>query len=128
MTKEERALRAQDNRDLTQGPIMKKIILFALPIMAGNLFQQFYNVVDSWVVGNFAANGTACLAAVNASFSIMLFFNSIYMGISMGANIILSQYKGAGDHERLEKGMTTTFSLSMWCGIIITVVGVLTAR
>ena len=96
MTKEERALRAQDNRDLTQGPIMKKIILFAQPIMAGNLFQQFYNVVDSWVVGNFAANGTACLAAVNASFSIMLFFNSIYMGISMGANIILSQYKGAG--------------------------------
>ena len=128
MTKEERALRARDNRDLTQGPIMKKIILFALPIMAGNLFQQFYNVVDSWVVGNFAANGTACLAAVNASFSIMLFFNSIYMGISMGANIILSQYKGAGDHERLEKGMTTTFALSMWCGIIITVVGMLTAR
>ena len=64
MTKEESALRAQDNRDLTQGPIFKKIILFALPIMAGNLFQQFYNVVDSWVVGNFAADGTACLAAV----------------------------------------------------------------
>ena len=128
MTKEERALRAQDNRDLTCGPIFKKIILFALPIMAGNLFQQFYNVVDSWVVGNFAANGTACLAAVNASFSIMLFFNSTYMGISLGANIVLSQYKGAQDHERLEKGMTTTFALSLWCGIIITAVGLLTTR
>ena len=128
MTKEERALRAHENRDLTRGPIFKKIILFALPIMAGNLFQQFYNVVDSWVVGNYAANGTACLAAVNASFPIMMFFNSIYMGISMGANIVLSQYKGAGDHEKLEKGMTTTFSLSLWCGIIITVIGMLTAR
>ena len=128
MTKEERALRAHDNRDLTRGPIMKKIILFSLPIMAGNLFQQFYNVVDSWVVGNYAANGTACLAAVNASFPIMMFFNSLYMGISMGANIILSQYKGAKDYDNLEKGMTTTFALSMWCGIIITVIGLLSAR
>ena len=128
MTKEERALRAHENRDLTKGNIFKKIILFALPIMAGNLFQQFYNVVDSWVVGNYAANGTACLAAVNASFPIMMFFNSIYIGISMGATIILSQYKGAKDYENLEKGMTTTFTLSMWCGVIITVVGLLTAR
>ena len=128
MTKEERELRARDNRDLTRGSITKKILLFALPIMLGNLFQQFYNVVDSWVVGNFAANGTACLAAVNASFSIMMFFNSIYIGISMGANIILSQYKGAKDYKQLEKGMTTTFMLSIWCGVIITVVGLLTAR
>ena len=128
MTKEERALRAHENRDLTRGNIAKKIILFALPIMLGNLFQQFYNVVDSWVVGNFAANGTACLAAVNASFPIMMFFNSIYIGISMGATIILSQYKGAKDYENLEKAMTTTFMLSLWCGIIITVIGLLTAR
>ena len=128
MTKEERELRAHDNRDLTQGNITKKIILFALPIMLGNLFQQFYNVVDSWVVGNYAANGTACLAAVNASFPIMMFFNSIYIGISMGANIILSQYKGAKDYKQLEKGMTTTFMLSIWCGVIITVLGLLTAR
>ena len=128
MTREERALRAHENRDLTRGNIFKKIILFALPIMAGNLFQQFYNVVDSWVVGNYAANGTACLAAVNASFPIMMFFNSIYIGISMGATIILSQYKGAKDYTPLAKGMTTTFTLSLWCGAIITVVGLLTAR
>ncbi len=128
MTKEERALRAHDNRDLTQGPIVKKMILFALPIILGNLFQQFYNVVDSYVVGNYAANGTACLAAVNASFPIMMFFNSIYIGISMGANIILSQYKGAKDYKQLEKGMTTTFMLSIWGGVIITVLGLLTSR
>ena len=128
MSKEERALRAQENRDLTRGNIAKKILLFALPIMLGNLFQQFYNVVDSWVVGNFAADGTACLAAVNASFPIMMFFNSIYIGISMGATIILSQYKGAKDYKNLEKAMTTTFMLSVWCGVIITVIGLLTAR
>ena len=65
MTKEEKALRAQENHDLTQGPITKKILLFALPTIAGNLFQQLYNVVDSLIVGNFAREGTACLAAVN---------------------------------------------------------------
>ena len=128
MTKEEKELRARDNRDLTTGSIWKKIIIFSLPIIAGNLFQQLYNVVDSWVVGNYAANGTACLAAVNASFPIMMFFNSIYFGVSMGANIILSQYKGAKDHENLEKGMTTTFMLSLYCGIAITIIGLLTAR
>ncbi len=128
MTKEEKLLRAKDNHDLTQGPITKKIVLFALPIIAGNLFQQLYNVVDSWVVGNYAQSGTACLAAVNASFPIMMFFNSLFMGISMGANIIISQYKGAKDQDSLQKAMTTTFSLSMLIGILITVLGLIFAR
>ena len=128
MTIEEKELRARDNRDLTTGSIWKKIIIFSLPIIAGNLFQQLYNVVDSWVVGNYAANGTACLAAVNASFAVMLLFNSLYMGVSMGANIILSQYKGAKDQENLQKAMTTTFTLSMIAGLIITVAGFLSAR
>ena len=128
MTKEQKLIRAQENRDLTTGSITRKIILFALPIIAGNLFQQLYNVVDSWVVGNYAANGTACLAAVNASFPIMMFFNSLFMGISMGANIILSQYKGAKDHDNLEKAMTTTFVLSMGVGIFITIAGLLLCR
>ena len=128
MTKEQKLIRAQENRDLTSGNITRKIILFALPIIAGNLFQQLYNVVDSWVVGNYAANGTACLAAVNASFPVMMFFNSLFMGISMGANIILSQYKGAKDHDNLEKAMTTTFVLSMGVGIFITVAGLLLCR
>ena len=94
MTKEERLLRAADRRDLTRGHIAKKIILFSLPIILGNLFQQLYNVVDSVVVGNFAQDGTHCLAAVNASFAIMLVFNALYMGVSMGANIVISQYRG----------------------------------
>ena len=78
MNKSERLQRAAERRDLTQGPITKKIILFSLPIIFGNLFQQLYNVVDSVVVGNFAADGTHCLAAVNASFAIMNKFNSYF--------------------------------------------------
>ena len=76
MTSTERLQRAAERRDLTQGPITKKILLFSLPIIFGNLFQQLYNVVDSVVVGNFAADGTHCLAAVNASFAIMMVFNA----------------------------------------------------
>ena len=128
MTKEEKLLRAQENHDLTQGNITKKILLFALPTIAGNLFQQLYNVVDSLIVGNFAQSGTACLAAVNASFPVMMFFSSLFMGVSMGANIIVSQYKGAKDHENLEKAMTTTFTLSMLTGIVITILGLIFTR
>ncbi len=128
MTREERLLRAADRRDLTRGPITKKIILFSLPIILGNLFQQLYNIVDSVVVGNFAADGTHCLAAVNASFAIMLVFNALYMGVSMGANIVISQYRGAKDEKMLEKAMTTTFVLSMLAGLFITVVGFLCAK
>ena len=128
MTREERALKAQENHDLTRGPITEKILLFALPTIAGNLFQQLYNVVDSVVVGNFAENGTGCLAAVNASFPVMMFFSSLFMGVSMGANIVVSQYKGAKDHANLEKAMTTTFTLSMLTGIVITILGLLFTR
>ena len=128
MTKEERLLRAADNRNLTCGPIAKKLILFSLPIILGNLFQQLYNVVDSVVVGNFAYDGTRCLAAVNASFAIMMVFNALYMGVSMGANIVIAQYRGAGDTKQLEKAMTTTFLLSMAAGLFITVVGFLAAK
>ena len=70
MNRQARLQRAAENRDLTRGPITKKILIFSLPIILGNLFQQLYNVVDSVVVGNFAADGTHCLAAVNASFAV----------------------------------------------------------
>ena len=128
MNTDEKRLRAAEKRDLTRGPITKKIFFFSLPIIAGNLFQQLYNVVDSIVVGNFAADGTHCLAAVNASFAIMMVFNALFIGVSMGANIVVSQYKGAGDTQRLEKAMTTTFLLSMLAGLLITVVGCLCAK
>ena len=128
MTQTDRLQRAAERRDLTQGPITKKIILFSIPIIFGNLFQQLYNVVDSVVVGNFAADGTHCLAAVNASFAIMMVFNALYMGVSMGANIVISQYKGAKDVRKLEDAMTTTFLLSMLAGLFITMVGFICAK
>ncbi len=128
MDKQERLLRAAERRDLTRGPITKKILHFSAPIILGNLFMQLYNVVDSVVVGNFAADGTHALASVNASFATMMVFNALFMGVSMGANIVISQYKGAGDEKALERAMTTTFILSMLVGIFITAAGLICTR
>ena len=74
--------------DLTQGPILGKLISFAIPVILGNLCMQLYNVVDSIIVGNYV--GTDALAAVGSSFSIMMLFNALFMGTSMGAQIVSS--------------------------------------
>ena len=67
---------------LTQGPITKNILLFALPLMFGNLLQQMYNIADTWVVGRFL--GADALAAVGSSYTLMTFLTSILLGLCMG--------------------------------------------
>ena len=68
---------------LTQGPITKNILLFALPLMFGNLLQQMYNIADTWVVGRFL--GADALAAVGSSYTLMTFLTSILLGLCMAA-------------------------------------------
>ena len=86
-----------DRNDLTQGPILKKLMTFA--VILGNLCMQLYNVVDSVIVGNYV--GTDALAAVGASFSIMMLFNALFLGVSMGAQIVISQTYGGKDFDGL---------------------------
>ena len=112
--------------DLTKGPIVKKLLVFAMPIIAGNIIMQFYNVADSIIVGQFV--GSDALAAVTVSFPIMMLFNALFMGLSMGANIIIAQYKGAGDNEAMERSVNTTFSLCIAVGAVVTVFGMLISR
>lgn len=79
-------------RDMTQGSIWKQLLLFSLPLMAGNLFQQLYNTVDSIVVGNFV--GKEALAAVGSVGPIINSLIGFFMGLSTGAGVIISQYYG----------------------------------
>ncbi len=116
------AARAAKN-DLTQGPIMKKLLMFALPTIAGNLVSQLYNIADSIIVGNFAPNGAHALAAVGASFSVMFLFNALFNGVSMGAQIVISQMYGAKDYDRLQKALNTSMTLAIALGIFIMAVG-----
>ena len=85
-------------KNLTEGNEAKVILNFAVPMLIGNVFQQFYNTVDSIVVGR--GVGAEALAAVGASFPILFLMISLVIGITMGSSIMLSQYFGAGDKDR----------------------------
>ena len=77
------------NRDLTQGPVTKSMLLFALPMILGNLLQQCYNVADTLIVGQFL--GSTALAAVGSSYTLMTFLTSILLGMCMGSGAALGR-------------------------------------
>lgn len=85
--------------DLIKGKISKNLILFALPMMAGNLMQQFYNIADTLIVGRVV--GKNALAAVGSAYTLMTFLTSIFLGLSMGAGALFSIYKGKNDKHAL---------------------------
>ena len=112
--------------DLTEGSITKKLLMFSLPMIAGNLISQLYNVVDTIVVGNFV--GSDAVAAVSSSFPLMMLFNSLFFGIAIGASIVVAQNYGAKRLEIVNKTINTAFALIYIVGVIITVVGLAFAR
>jgi len=122
----EKANSAARKRDLTQGSVIYKLVMFSLPLIASFLVMQLYNVADSIIVGNFV--GPDALAAVSVSFPIMMFFNALFMGVSTGATVVISQFFGAKDKESLEKSSTTTFTLTIIVGIIITILGIILSK
>lgn len=107
---------------MTEGKISKTIVLFALPIFLGNLFQQLYNVVDSLVVGNFL--GKEALAAVTSTGSLVFLLVGFINGIFVGAGVIIARYFGAKNRERLDLAIHTTLAFAVVAGIFLTVVGV----
>lgn len=110
-------------KNLTEGSEAKVILNFAVPMLIGNIFQQFYNTVDSIVVGR--GVGAEALAAVGASFPILFLMISLVIGITMGSSIMLSQYFGAGDKDRLRRTMSTTYIFLFYASIGISILGVL---
>ena len=90
-------------RDLTKGSISRSLVLFALPMMAGNLLQQFYNIADTLIVGR--ALGANALAAVGSAYTLMTFLTSIFLGLSMGSGALFSAYLGSGDRDALRAGV-----------------------
>ena len=96
-------------RDLTRGPIARSLVLFALPMMAGNLLQQFYNIADTLIVGR--ALGTDALAAVGSAYTLMTFLTSILLGLSMGSGALFSIYRGRGDEASLRSAIAHAFGL-----------------
>lgn len=110
-------------RDMTSGPIVKRVLLFALPLMLGNIFQMLYNTVDSVVVGNFV--GTEALAAVGSTTMIINMLVFFFNGFAIGAGVVIGRYFGARDMKELHKAIETTMAATFVMSVIFTVVGVL---
>ena len=113
-------------QDMTQGRIWKKLIVFSVPLLIGNIIQQLYSTVDSIVVGRVI--GDAAIAAVGASFPVMFMVNVLFMGVSTGTGIMVSQYFGAKDRASLSKTIGTTLMLMLIASAIVTVAGPLVTR
>lgn len=96
-------------RDLTTGGITGNLVRFALPLMAGNLLQQLYNLADTWVVGYYL--GADALAAVGSAYTLMVFLTSILLGLSMGSGAVFSMQFGRRDWEGLKNSMFLSFVL-----------------
>jgi putative MATE family efflux protein len=113
-------------KDLTQGAPWKRILLFALPIMAGNLLQQLYNTADTIIVGNFESE--QALSSVGACLSLTLLFVALAIGFSIGAGVLVAQYYGAGRLDELRVYVSTALILMVSMGLAVSVVAIFTAR
>lgn len=110
-------------KDLTNGKEGKQILNFAFPMLLGNIFQQLYNVVDSVIVGNFL--GKNALAAVGASSPIIFALIALIIGLSIGFTVIVSQYFGAGDNERVKRTIDTMNIFLFFSSILLSVAGIM---
>jgi len=116
------SLRRRADVNMTEGNIFGHILTFAFPLLLGNLFQQFYNTVDTWVVGNFVND--AAFAAVGNVGPIINMLIGFFLGFSSGAGVVISQYYGAQDYQKVKKTVHTSITLTLIIGVLLTVIGI----
>ena len=105
--------------DLTTGSITRNILLFALPLMCGNLLQQMYNIADTWVVGRFL--GADALAAVGSSYTLMVFLTSVILGLCMGSGAAVSMDYGSGRADEMRRSIFLSFVLISAISLLLNV-------
>lgn len=108
--------------DMTTGSIWKRMVSFAVPVFLGNLCQQLYNAVDSVIVGKFV--GKQALAAVASSGNLIFMMTGFFMGLFIGAGIVIAQYFGAGNYEKVRSAVHTDIAFALCCGVLLTLLGV----
>lgn len=113
-------------KGILEGSLWKSILLFALPIAATNMLQQLFNTADVAIVGKFA--GKEALAAVGSNGAIINLLLNLFIGISVGANVVIARYIGEGDKEKVKKAAHTAVVVSVISGVIVMVLGVILAR
>ncbi len=108
--------------DMTKGNITRHLVNFALPLLLGNLFQQLYNMVDTWVVGNYVSN--EAFSAVGTVGPVINTLIGFFLGLSSGAGVVISQYYGAGREEKVQQAVHTALMLTLALGVVFTVAGI----
>ena len=106
---------------MTQGSIASHIITFALPLLLGNLFQQLYNTVDTWVIGNYASN--EAFAAVGSVSPIINMLIGTFAGLASGAGVVISQYYGAKNNEKVSQAVHSSVVITIVLSILFTIFG-----
>ena len=115
-------VKALESTDLLKGSIWKSILIFSLPLLVGNLFQQLYNTVDSYVVGNYVSSHA--LAAVGQSTSIINMLVGFFMGLSTGAGVVIAQYFGAKETKKMQDSIHTSLALTLVLCVLFTILGI----
>lgn len=112
--------------DMVNGPLLGKIIKFAIPLMLSGILQLFFNAADIVVVGRFA--GSTAMAAVGSTGSLINLIVNVFMGLSVGTNVLVARYYGARDNKNLEETVHTSVFASIVCGCILIFVGIFLAK
>ena len=107
--------------DMTEGSIFRHMISFAFPLLVGNLFQQLYNMVDTWVVGRYVSN--EAYAAVGSVGPIVNMLIGFFLGLSSGAGVVISQYYGAKKHDKVSHAVHTAILMTLVMGIAFSGIG-----
>lgn len=109
--------------DMTEGNIARHLVNFALPLLIGNIFQQFYNTVDTWVVGNYVSN--EAFSAVGTVGPIINMLIGLFGGMSSGASVVIAQYYGAHRNDKVKEAVHTSAALTLILCVAFTVIGLL---
>ena len=112
--------------DLTEGSIIKKLLLFSLPLMASNVLQLFFNAADIMIVGQFAGDNS--LAAVGSTSSLIHLLTNVFMGLSVGVNVLVARYFAAKQEEELRKTVHTAIAVSLISGVLMVMIGQIAAK
>lgn len=108
--------------DLLNGSIWKGLLLFAMPILLGQIFQQLYNTADAWIVGHYLSDNE--YSAVSSTGSLVFLLVGFFSGISVGAGVVIARYFGAGDKESLHTAIHTTVAFGLAAGLFLTAAGI----
>ena len=119
-------MKSSNQLDLTDGPILSKLLKFSIPLILSSILQLLFNAADVVVVGRFAGNNS--LAAVGSTGSLINLLVNLFLGLSIGTNVVAANYFGAKKSKQLQETVHTSVLVSLVCGVVLTVVGVIGSK